>query len=187
MNSQSDQRVRLTKKLIRESLLEMMKKTDISDISVRALCDAAGVHRSTFYNHYGCPMDVLNEIENEILMDLEQLWKDKFPDGSGTMNCRIEELCLYIQTRRDLFLLLFRSTDISTGFPAKLMNSAFVHSTYLKMVGHHEDREAEELLSSFLSNGAYGLIRQWLLSDMKKSPEEIGRLVYEISRKGWNQ
>ena len=41
----------LTKRLIREALLELLKTKSIQKISVRELCDAAGINRTTFYNH----------------------------------------------------------------------------------------------------------------------------------------
>ena len=43
-----DQRVRLTQSLLKNALVKLMQEQHISKISVRALCDAAGINRSTF-------------------------------------------------------------------------------------------------------------------------------------------
>ena len=44
-----DQRVRLTRSLLKNALVQLMQEQQISKISVRALCDIAGINRSTFY------------------------------------------------------------------------------------------------------------------------------------------
>lgn len=58
----ANQRVMLTKRLISEALLKMLKTCNINKISIRELCQVAGINRTTFYNHYGSQYDVLNEI-----------------------------------------------------------------------------------------------------------------------------
>ena len=44
-----NRRVRMTKSLIKDALLDMLAKTELSGISVTALCAEADVNRSTFY------------------------------------------------------------------------------------------------------------------------------------------
>ena len=56
----SNQRVMLTKQLIRGALLKMLKTCNINKISILKLCQIAGINRTTFYNHYGSQYDVLN-------------------------------------------------------------------------------------------------------------------------------
>lgn len=48
----NDRRVRYTKKVIKESLLELLKTTPFEQITVKALCQKAEINRATFYTHY---------------------------------------------------------------------------------------------------------------------------------------
>lgn len=57
-----NQRVALTKRLIQEALLRLLKKTPLAKVSVCALCEEAQINRTTFYRHYETPDDVLSEI-----------------------------------------------------------------------------------------------------------------------------
>ena len=57
-----DQRIALTKRLLREGLLRLLSKTDLNKISVTQLCIESGVNRATFYRHYEEPRDILNDI-----------------------------------------------------------------------------------------------------------------------------
>ena len=43
-----NRRVRMTKHLMKDALLELLDRTDLSGISVTAVCEAADVNRSTF-------------------------------------------------------------------------------------------------------------------------------------------
>ena len=70
MARQENQRVMLTRRLIREGLMELLKTESIHKISVRALCEGAGINRSTFYRYYGSQYDVLAEMEEQVLGDV---------------------------------------------------------------------------------------------------------------------
>lgn len=58
-----DQRIALTKRLLREGLLRLLSKTDLNKISVTQLCIESGINRATFYRHYEEPRDILNDIK----------------------------------------------------------------------------------------------------------------------------
>ena len=66
-----DQRVRVTRMLIRRSFLELLKQKPIQNISVREICEDAGINRGTFYSHYTDIYDLLHKIEEEMLRDFE--------------------------------------------------------------------------------------------------------------------
>ena len=48
----SDRRVRYTKTVLKQSLLELMKDRPIGKITVTEICRLADVNRNTFYAHY---------------------------------------------------------------------------------------------------------------------------------------
>ena len=51
-------RVRMTKRLMKNAMLELLEQKELSNISVTALCEKADVHRSTFYKYYTDPADL---------------------------------------------------------------------------------------------------------------------------------
>ena len=46
-----DRRARRSRKMLKESLLDLMRKKPFSDISVRDVTDRADMNRGTFYLH----------------------------------------------------------------------------------------------------------------------------------------
>ena len=48
----NDHRTRVTRLLIRRAFTELLTKKPIQSISVKELCENAGINRGTFYAHY---------------------------------------------------------------------------------------------------------------------------------------
>ena len=69
MKKKENQRIMLTKRLVQDALIILLRTTDISKISIRELCEKAGINRTTFYNHYGSQYDVLKDILAHEYMD----------------------------------------------------------------------------------------------------------------------
>lgn len=67
-----DHRVRVTRMLLRKAFLELLSRKPIQSISVRELCEEAGINRSTFYAHYKDVYDLREQIETEMLSDFQE-------------------------------------------------------------------------------------------------------------------
>lgn len=63
-------RVRMTKKMLRNAFTALLLEKPIQNISVRELCQRAGVNRGTFYIHYRDIFHLMESIENEIVAAL---------------------------------------------------------------------------------------------------------------------
>ena len=48
----SDHRTRVTKMLIRRAFTDLLRSKPIQSITIRELCERAGINRGTFYCHY---------------------------------------------------------------------------------------------------------------------------------------
>lgn len=57
----------MTKKMLREALLEELREKQLSQISIKRLCQTADVNRSTFYVYYQDIQQLFNEIEDDFL------------------------------------------------------------------------------------------------------------------------
>ena len=185
MKKKENQRVALTKRLLKESLLRLLAEKNIQNITVSELCAEAEINRSTFYNHYGCPADVLLDIENGVVADLEHIWQQDGNGKSWPVNLRVEALCEYLHEHRELAKLLFRSSDTNSGFASRLINASHVRATYEAELAYAENEVNVRLAITFLSNGTYYMIRQWILEDIPKTPREMGELVCAAATKGW--
>ncbi|MGN1019509.1 MAG: TetR/AcrR family transcriptional regulator [Aristaeellaceae bacterium] len=182
-----NQRVALTRRLLKESLLRLMADKDIREITVTELCADAQINRCTFYKHYGCTEDVLADIEHDVVEDLESLWAKNTAGTYWPMNLRVEALCRYLLEHKPMMKLLMRNTDTNTGFASLLISTAHVRTLYDMKLSYITDPECRRLFTSFLVNGTYHMIRQWLLDDSPITPEEMGHMGYLIATQGWER
>ena len=68
-----DRRVKKTKKLIKDTLIELLHDNPINKITVTELTDKADISRKTFYLHYSSIYDAKNDIENDIIEILNSI------------------------------------------------------------------------------------------------------------------
>ncbi len=62
-----------TDSAVKDALVKLLAVKPLADISVAELARVAGVSRSTFYEHYGNPGDVYDELTAEISAELSPL------------------------------------------------------------------------------------------------------------------
>lgn len=76
MRESADRRIMMTRKLLRDAFLKLLQEKPVHAISVKELCDAAGINRTTFYNHYGSPYDLLDELSESFLSSISERLED---------------------------------------------------------------------------------------------------------------
>lgn len=177
-----NQRILLTKRLLKEGLLRLLNIKPLDKISVTELCREAGINRATFYNHYQIPHDVLIDLERDIICDLEVL--SQTPSSVQDARTCLETICFYLKDHADLLKILIRShTDADLARIFRELNKE-IWKLYQEMNSpvFPPDKTNLALASTFLSCGSYGMICLWLTEDIDKSPKEIVDLLLTIIR-----
>lgn len=178
MERRENQRVMLTKRLLKEGMLELLTDKELQQINVSELCRVAGINRATFYKHYAIPQDVLREIEQDVVMDLRNLAPKV--QTVETAKEYLVDICTYLFDRRELLQILLKcKTDEDL---LEMFNETNRH--YWGQFGqrneHSLDEDAATLMVTFFSSGAYYLIRRWLLEGVQKSPREVAEMVFRF-------
>ncbi len=184
MEKKQNQRVALTKRLLKESLMQLLKKKDINKISVKELCENAGINRTTFYNHYGSPYDVLSEMEDDLIEGIPVVLWDKSYESKQTFIKETTIIFRYLYDNIDLTRLLLRNNNIESGFARKLFHFPATQQAINELISGEHDSASMKLIITFLENGAYSLLREWIIQDIPKSPFEIAELLANIIQKG---
>ena len=65
-NRRDDRRVRMTRRLIKDSFLTLLRQKNIAKITVKDICLGADINRATFYAHYEDVYDLLHKMEDEL-------------------------------------------------------------------------------------------------------------------------
>ena len=88
-----NQRIRLSKAMLKNALMGLLKEKPIEKISVYELCAAAQINRTTFYKYYGSQYELLTDAENDYFRKLEDVLSENASDGRNSL-CRVLEALL---------------------------------------------------------------------------------------------
>jgi Transcriptional regulator len=173
-----NQRVMLTKHLIHDALLKMLKTHTINKISIRELCQVAGINRSTFYNHYGSQYDVLNEIAENYIQSTSYTVIDDIAAGKNIDEC-LAHVLQYMKDNLEFAKLILDiyNYDLITHITISLPQ--FDHMV-IKHLPENLGLEEKKAIASYVQYGTVRLLKEWILSDCLKSPEEEVKLILFI-------
>ncbi len=185
MDKKENQRVALTKRLVREALLLLMQKKPINKISIRELCEKAGINRSTFYNHYGSQYDVLDEISGIFLDEIAAVIENAQLDDKESVYGRVTLVLKYIEENIELSKLLF-TNNIDPTFSTRLFSLPKITELLENALIDAHDIEYNQAAAKFIIFGSYKLIQDWINVDNRASSEEQSRLMLALAGKVCN-
>ncbi len=111
-----------SKKLIRQAFLKILQKKDPSEISITEIVNEANINRATFYAHYSCLKDLLDEIENEVIDKMMNLLKNfELENFFSNPAPLLLQVSLFLNEDVDYYRTLIK-TPGSNRFLEKLMS-----------------------------------------------------------------
>ncbi len=175
MMVKENQRVALSKRMLKEGLMALLKKKNIREISINELCETAEINRTTFYRHYQTPHDVLIDIE----LDFAKLAQEKPLPSTARSDIKKHALylCEFLDKHRDTMkLFLQNSADNDVAVIYQRYFDLSLASRQLLYKGSPVSQEILQLRNTFFAYGIYAVIRQWILEDIPLTPEEVADL-----------
>lgn len=170
-----NRRVKITKQMLKAALTELLECKDIYHISVRELCEAADINRSTFYKYYSGQFELLTDMENDMLI----MVKETLTRNMGRREQIIEDACRYLEDNLKLARLLVNN-NVDPAFPEKLFSMTYLRETVAKFCDRSYDSRTNEYFYEFMTYGAYQMIRTWLNKEDREKPREFAEMLIKI-------
>lgn len=171
-----NQRIVLTKRMLREGLLRLLETKTLDKINITELCRESGINRATFYRHYDLPRDILTEMQEEFTEELFAQFKNPLTERE------IERFFTYFSQNADLVRIFIRYNsydDLLRMFSRFYQSVLDQDLTYTEKIKEF-DSQSQKLLCTYLAGGAYFLLRQWLMEEIPKTPKEIAAIALSI-------
>ena len=164
------------------ALLTLLDSKDFELISVKEICETAGVNRSTFYLHYDNVNDLLQET-------VEAVYKDFFgrfgAEGPGALDIdekNEDELFLvtpkylmpyldFVEENRKLFYLMYEKNE--------MMGAEKTYETWFKTIfgpiltRFGVPQKEQPLIMVFYLKGIIGVVTEWVRGGCTESKDEI--------------
>lgn len=166
-----------------QAFLSLLEKKDFAYITVKEICEKAGVHRSTFYLHYETLEDLLSEsVEymNEQFLAYMQQDTDVFM--RKLQECPLDTLYLitpeyltpylrYVKEHKRLFLTAMKNTKALRLEESYDKLFQFVFEPILAR--YQVPAENRTYIMAFYVQGLMAIITQWLKNDCSDTIERM--------------
>lgn len=182
-DNKTDRRVRRTKTLLIQGLIQLMETKDVKDISVKELADLADINRGTFYLHYSDVYDMLSQIEDRLFTEFyEIIDRTLTPDSvRSSPRTTLFEIFAFLERHRDI-------TRVMTGphgdltFVNRMKNLVKEHldSIWAEAKASGNNRYAE----AFVVSGCVGVFETWLRDPLPPPPETMAQICGRLLEKG---
>ncbi len=175
-----DRRVRMTRRLIKDSFLTLMRQKNIAKITVKDICAGADINRATFYAHYADVYDLLHKMEDELAENICAIFKlDNTPSLDLTVaNC--QTLLEHIQAHEEFCMIIINMSS-DTYFQERIMALLDKPTVGLLVQTLHISEEKARLYLVYQFAGYFAIVREWIASGMTQSIADMAKLMTELS------
>lgn len=178
----TDLRILKTQERLQNALLELLETKELKEITVKEICDKAGISRNAFYQHYGYKEDLYDQMVARategirdslmpIIQDASVVTEDTIVSYAKHIIEGISEVreLIYVMLKGDDGIFLRQLTDLIFG--QNLTNAL----SFFNM----KDSAELRLYYEFQSAGMAAFIVKWIL-DEGISEEKAASLLAQI-------
>ncbi len=181
-----------TARLMNEALFLLLEKKNYEFITVKEICEKAGVNRSTFYLHYETMEDLLTESIEYIIEKRNSIYREQeLLDREKIDSCSLDELVLitpsYILPYLQFVKENIRIFNAILSQPKTLRVSTIFNQLFDDYITHImarfdiPEKDRRYMLTYYLS-GMNAVIMAWVRNGCKEETEYIANLLIECVR-----
>ncbi|MBE6608532.1 MAG: TetR/AcrR family transcriptional regulator [Ruminococcaceae bacterium] len=170
-----------------KALILLLEKKEFEYITIKEICDTAGVNRSTFYLHYENTSDLLKETTQYILDKHFSYYNvDKKDVVLGLENCERKELIFvtheyltpyltFVKENRRIFKLAIKQFQIMNMDEVYNKLFRYVFEPILERFSIPEKERA--YVMKFYLTGVFSVVMEWLENDCKEELDFVIKII----------
>ena len=170
-----------------EALITLLEKKDFEYITIKEICDTAGVNRSTFYLHYENTSDLLKETTRYIIdKHLAYYEIDQKRISLQFEACKREELLFITDEYLVPYLTFIKDNQRLFKVSIKQFNSLSMNEVYSKMFDHifspilerfHVSEKERAYVMKFYLTGVFAIVMEWLDNNCSDDMETVIKVI----------
>ena len=170
-----------------EALITLLEKKDFEYITIKEICDTAGVNRSTFYLHYDNISDLLKETTRYIIdkhLAYYEIEKQRISLQFET--CKREELLFITDEYLVPYLKFIKDNQRLFKVSIKQFNSFNMNEVYGRMFEHifnpilerfHVPEKERAYVMKFYLTGVFAIVMEWLDKNCSDDMKTVTRVI----------
>jgi AcrR family transcriptional regulator len=174
-----DRRSRRTRELLAEALLALGAENTLDDLAVGQLVEEAGVSRSTFYQHFASKDDFLVRSWVNLLEATEVAYAKRYPSRPDILPSR--PIFVHVSQASDFVRSLVRSEVYPRQMAAGEARLRDIAQENLRRLMPSWSKERCRETAIYIAGGFVGLLRWWMESGLRRSPEDMQAAFERLS------
>ena len=170
-----------------EALITLLEKKDFEYITIKEICDTAGVNRSTFYLHYENTSDLLQETTRYIIdKHLAYYEIDQTRISLQFETYKREELVFITDEYLVPYLKFIKDNQRLFKVSIKQFNSFNMNEVYGRMFEHifnpilerfHVPEKERAYVMKFYLTGVFAIVMEWLDKNCSDDMKTVIRVI----------
>ncbi|HVV34264.1 MAG TPA: TetR/AcrR family transcriptional regulator [Vitreimonas sp.] len=177
--SSIDRRAARTRDLLNQALIDLGAERGVDAIDVSDLVNAAGIARSTFYGHYSSKEDFLLRSFVGMIGACERGEREQIPDRTALAPARY--LFAHVYSAQEFAKQFVHSEISGEMFIAGEAKLREIIDENLKARMPNWDAPRRHETAIYIAAGLMGLMRWWMLSGFKRTPEQMEAAFARLS------
>lgn len=182
-NPTSDRRVRRTRALLHQALLDLIEERGYDRTTVQDILDRADVGRSTFYTHYPTKDQLLLSGLDEVRQGLEQLTAADDAADQRSPVAPLRPVFDHAEGHGQQFRAMLgdRASTLAHRAGAGMLAETITRHVRDRVA---VDDDQFDLMVTFLVDGLIGVITRWLDTHPQLSAEQVYGVYERIATRG---
>ena len=178
-----------TAKKMDEALITLLGKKDFEYITIKEICDVAGVNRSTFYLHYENTSDLLKETTSYIIdKHLSYYFVDRKRVSLEFEDCNREELLFITDKFLVPYLTFIKENQGLFKVSIKQFHSLNMGEVYGDMFEHifnpvlsrfHVPEKERPYIMKFYLSGIFAIVMEWIEGDCADNIDFVVKVIID--------
>ena len=175
-----------------DALVSLLEEKSLEYVTVKEICEKAGVNRSTFYLHYETIEDLLSECVENVNKKFLSYFGDRHKDFIEKIDAApLEDLILikdeylipylqFINENRNVFNAAYNSPH---GMQSTQKFEGLYQYIFEPILERFDYPEAERKYAiTYYINGIAAVVREWLKGGCGETKEDIAAVIFKCIR-----
>ena len=179
--------------LMNEALILLLEKKDYSFITVKEICEKAGVNRSTFYLHYETMDDLLSESIEYVGNKLHKKYSEKVLNKQIISSSKLEDLILitpeyllpyleFVKENKAIYKIAFSQPNV---FKVDLVLKHLHKNIFGPILNKFEiPLNEQKYMMQFYLSGISSIIIEWTKNGCKEDIQSIVSIIIKCLNLG---
>ena len=138
-----DKRILKTKKILKQTFMDMLSKKSFEKITVKSICENADISRITFYSHYDDKYDLVSDISEDLLNSAQKEYQ-KLQSENNPQKDPITSYCNFLDCILNMYHDNLNFFSHTNPYENPYLNFSF-YKYILKYLEIHTEKRSKML------------------------------------------